>query len=479
MKRLKEHDMRILVIGCTHAGTNAVQQILLAHPDTEVTVIERHDDISFLSCGISLYLEGTVKRLEDMFYSSPAELRRMGATVLTRHEVQHVDVQNHSAHIVDLDADEELDFKYDKLIITTGSTIKRPTLVGANNPKVMPCKSYVHAQRLAQATQDGKAHDIAVIGAGYVGTELAESFVRTGHHVTLIESNPQILQNYLDVDNSTKAATLMRDHDIDVRLNDTVKGFSDGDADKLIVQTQTDTISVDLAVLAIGFTPVTTLLQGQVELDKHGAIMVNDYQQSSDPDVYAAGDCAITRSNPTGKTAYVPLASAAVRQGRLAGINVFGNTVPNHGTQGTSAMRLFGTCFATTGLTLQNAFHQGLTDCRSITWRGTWRPGYMPSTDRLTITLVYDRPSRRILGAQLISKHEVAQSANALSIAIQNNNTIDDLANIDMLFQPNYDDPFNYLNLAAQQAVLQEAHDGYRRAIFNAQGSAARTIPNA
>ncbi len=466
--------MRILVIGCTHAGTNAVQQILAAHPDTEVTVVERHDDISFLSCGIPLYLEGTVKRLEDMFYASPAELRRMGANVLTRHEVASVDADAHTAQIHQLDDDTFFSFHYDKLIMATGSTSHRPTMKGADHPRVLLCKSYVQAQKLAEVAKN--CPSIAIVGGGYVGTELAQSFATQGHQVTLIEANPQILQHYLDVDNANKAATLLRDHQIDIRLNESVLSFHENDQERLTIETSTETITVDLAILVVGFKPVTSLLDGQVTLDKHGAIITNEYQQSSNPDIYAAGDCAVTRYNPTGTTAYVPLASAAVRQGRLAGINVFGNQIPNHGTQGSSAMQLFDYCFATTGLTLQNAFHQGLTTCHAITWRGTWRPGYMPDSARLTITLVYDRPSRRILGAQLISQHEVAQSANTISVAIQNNNTIDDLGAIDMLFQPHFNEPFNYLNLAAQQAITQEARNGYHRPIFNALGSAGRTL---
>lgn len=468
--------MRILVIGCTHAGTNAVQQILTAHPDSEVTVVERHDDISFLSCGIPLYLEGTVKRLEDMFYATPAELRRLGATVLTRHEVQSIDLDKHTAHVIDLDGDSERDLNYDKLIMTTGSTVTRPNITGADNPKIMPCKSYVHAQRLAAAANDAHIKHVAVIGAGYVGVELAASFNKTGHDVTLIESNPQILQNYLDISNAVVAQQALTDHDIKVQLNTSVTGFTEDDSGSITIHTNMVDTQADIVILAFGFTPAAGLLQGKVDQDHHGAIIVNDYQQSSNPDVYAAGDCAVTRYNPTGKTAYIPLASSAVRQGRLAGINVFGNAVRSQGTQGSSALNLFGTCFAITGLTLQNAFKQGFTDCHSVTWRGTWRPGYMPDTARLTITLVYDRPSRRILGAQLISTHEVAQSANTISMAIQNNNTIDDLANIDMLFHPDYNEPFNYLNLAATEAIQQEAEEGYRRAIFNAQGSLGRTL---
>lgn len=143
----------------------------------------------------------------------------------------------------------------------------------------------------------------------------------------------------------------------------------------------------------------------------------------------------------------------------LAGINVFGNIQQYMGTQATSAMKIFGHTLASTGLTIDHALSAGM-DADMVTFEGTWRPAYMPSTDDLTINLVYNRQNRRILGAQFFSKHEVAQSANAISIAIQNRNTIDDLAFVDMLFNPNFDDPFNYLNLVAQQAVEKETKRG-------------------
>jgi len=194
-------------------------------------------------------------------------------------------------------------------------------------------------------------------------------------------------------------------------------------------------------------------------MDRHGAIIINDYVQTSNPDIFACGDASVVNFNPTGKPAYTPLATNAVRQGMLAGINVFGNIQRYMGTQATSAMNIFGHTLASTGLTIDHAKEAGM-DADQVTFEGTWRPTYMPTTDDLTINLVYNRQNRRILGAQLFSEHEVAQSANAISIAIQNRNTIDDLAFVDMLFNPNFDDPFNYLNLVAQQAVEKEVKRG-------------------
>jgi len=243
-----------------------------------------------------------------------------------------------------------------------------------------------------------------------------------------------------------------------VVLNNRVTAFAQDD-DGLLIETLNGDYRADVAIVSTGFVPNTALLRGQVEMDRHGAIIINDYIQSSDPDIFACGDASVVNFNPTGQPAYTPLATNAVRQGLLAGINVFGNLQRYMGTQATSAINIFGRTLASSGLTLRHAASAGL-NADSVTFESTWRPTYMPTTDRLLINLVYDRDDRRVLGIQLFSKHEVAQSANAVSIAIQNRNTIDDLAFVDMLFNPNFDDTFNFLNLAAQMAVAQEAKRG-------------------
>lgn len=243
-------------------------------------------------------------------------------------------------------------------------------------------------------------------------------------------------------------------------MNRRVTSFTGNDNGELVIETTDGDFTADLAIVCTGFVPNTELLRGQVKMDKHGAIIINEFVQTSNPDIYACGDASVVNFNPTGKPAYTPLATNAVRQGMLAGINVFGNIQRYMGTQATSAMNIFGYTLASTGLTLEHAKKEGFPEAEMVTFEGTWQPEYMPSTDKLSINLVYDPKTRLILGAQLYSKHEVAQSANALSIAIQNRNTIDDLSFVDMLFQPNFDDPFNYLNLVAQMAVEKETKRG-------------------
>ncbi|GEN96021.1 FAD-dependent oxidoreductase [Pediococcus ethanolidurans] len=446
--------MKVVIVGCTHAGIAAATEIFKAHPDTEVTIYERNDNVSFLSCGISLYLTGQVKRLEDMFYATPEDLAKEGAKVRIKHDVLSVDTKAHQLKVENLDTKKVFTDTYDKLIMSTGSYVVVPPLMGIDDSRVLLCKSYDQAKQLYASAKNHK--HITIVGAGYVGVELAEAYADTDHEVTLIQSHDQILNNYVDKMLSDQVTALLKKSGVHVYLNERVQAFRrDEQNDKVVIETNKTKHEADLAIVCTGFMANTELLRGQVDMDRHGAILIDDYLQTSNPDVYAAGDACVSHFNPAHNNAYIPLATNAVRQGALAGKNIFGKVQKYMGTQATSAMELFGYTLASSGLTLSSAKREGF-DAASVVYKGDYRPSYMPTTDLLTIVLVYDRQNRRILGAQLFSKHEVAQSANTISVCIQNKNTIDDLAFVDMLFQPHYDEPFNYLNLVAQLAVEQE-----------------------
>lgn len=449
--------MRVVIIGCTHAGTAAARQILREHPTTDLIIYERHDNISFLSSGISLYLDHEVDSLDAMFYATPAELTKLGATVKTEHDVLQINAKQRTLRVVDMQTGKVSVDHYDRLIMATGSSVMMPPLQGIDEEHVLLCKDYAQAQRIYATAQDHQR--IAIVGAGYVGTELAESYARTDHDVQLFQSRDHILNNYVDPEFSQWAVDKLRDHGVQVYLNHRVRSFSADDNDQIQIETNNGNYSADLVIVCTGFVPNTQMLMGQVKMDRHGALLINDYVQTSDPAIYAAGDCCIVNFNPLEEPAYTPLATNAVRQGALAGKNVFGNQQLYLGTQATSALQLFEECVATTGLTYDHALEHDL-PAERVVYQGNWRPDYMPSTDPITIALVYNRETREILGCQLHSRHEITQSANALSIAIQNGNTIDDLAFIDMLYQPNFDEPFNYLNLVAQKAVAQERAAG-------------------
>lgn len=446
--------MKVIVIGCTHAGTAAVNQIFASNPDTEVTIYERNDNVSFLSCGIALYLGGQVADPQGLFYSSPEKLAELGATVQMEHDVTNIDADQHTVTVKDLASGEVKTDHYDKLIMTTGSWPVIPPIDGIDNPNVYLCKNWGHAQKLWTDAKDAKR--VIVIGGGYIGTELVEAYQRQGKEVTLIDGLPRILNKYLDQNYTDRIEKDFTNHGIKMALGQMVKGFS-GDGDEVTVTTDKGSYTADMAILCVGFRPNTGLLKGKVEMNANGSIKTNDYMQTSDPDIYGAGDSVAVHYNPTHKDAYIPLATNAVRQGTLVGMNIFKPTRKYMGTQSTSGLMLFGKTIVSSGMTLEHAKAEGV-PAAAVTVEDNYRPEFMPTTTPVLMQLVYNPETRVILGAQFMSDYDVSQSANTISVLIQNNNTIDDLGFVDMFFQPIYDRPFNYLNILGQAAIAQEAN---------------------
>lgn len=443
--------MKVIVIGCTHAGTAAVNQIYATDPDTQVTVYERNDNISFLSCGIALYLGGEVKDPQGLFYSSPETLAKLGANVKMQHDVTNIDADKKEVSVTNLVTGETSTDSYDKLIVTTGSWPVIPPIEGIDSKHVYLCKNYDHAKKLFQDAQAGKR--IVVIGGGYIGVELVESYNKKGHEVNLVDGLPRMLSKYFDAEYTDRLSKEFQDSGVKLALNQKVDKFTDT-GDGVVVTTDGGDYEADLAVLCIGFRPNTDLLKGIVEMNADGSIKTNDYMQTSNPDIYGAGDSVAVHYNPTGRDAYIPLATNAVRQGTLAGMNIFKPTVKYMGTQSASGLKLYGNTMVAAGMTLEHAQNEGF-DAESVTIEDNYRPEFMPTTTTVLMTLVWDKTNRKILGAQLMSKYDVSQSANLISVCIQNENTIDFLAFVDMLFQPQFDRPFNYLNLLGQAAMAK------------------------
>jgi len=435
-----------------------MKQILKYYPTAEITVYERHAEISYLSCGTYLHLGRTVKNLDDIFYSDPQEFIEQGVKMRMLHDVISIDAHKHTILVQNLKTKELIHDDYDKLIMATGSITAIPAISGIENPKVMLCKTCDQAHELYNAAQTH--HNIAIIGGGYAGVELAEGFIKSGHEVTLIERSQHILHDYMDPVMAKKIQTLMVEHGVKLLTGTTVTRFSDLPDERIKLSTTKGDCLVDMVTIAPGVIPQSDLLKGQVELSKKGAIVTDPYMGTSDPDIFAAGDATEVRYNPTLSQVYMPLASHAIRQGTLAGINVLDKRLRSIGTQSTTGMLLFGRTIACTGLTTKKAQEAGFNTGVAV-YQGNYRPDFMPTTAKIMIELVYDKNSRKVLGAQMMSDHEVSQSANTISVVIQNGNTIDELAFLDMLFSPNFDEPFNYLNLVAQVAVDQE--HGYLR----------------
>ena len=443
--------MKVAVIGCTHAGTAAVKE-LASQQDVEITVYERNDNVSFLSCGIALHVGGVVKHAESLFYSSPSELAELGAEMRLKHDVLEIDSERQTIVAKNLMTGEVVHDTYDKLIMTTGSWPIIPMLPGIELNQIELCKNYHHAQTIIEKASD--AERITVVGAGYIGAELVEAFDAYGKDVTFIDSADRILNKYLDRSFTDVIERELTDRGIRLELGQTVQSFKGENGAVTHVVTDKGTFETDLVILCVGFRPSTELLKGQVDMLPNGAIIVDDYMRTSNPNIFAAGDSCAVYYNPARTHAYIPLATNAVRMGTLIGKNLLAPKIRYQGTQGTSGLRLYDLNIASTGLTEEAAPLFGL-EVSSTTVTDAYRPEFMPTAEDVQLKLVFETATHRVVGAQIISKVDLTQAMNTLSVAIQNDMTLEELAFVDFFFQPHYNKPWNLLNQAALQAMSE------------------------
>ncbi|KRN33406.1 FAD-dependent oxidoreductase [Weissella halotolerans] len=445
--------MKVAVIGSTHAGVFSAKQIKAQVPDAQIDVFERNQTVSFLSCGIALWVGNHVSDPARMFYESPESLIDQGINMHMGTEVVQADLAAKQLTIKDLVTDEERTDVYDKIVITTGSKAVIPPIPGIDGDKVYMAKNWDDANRLKEVADDVKR--AVVIGAGYIGAELAEQMSLNGTQVTLVDALDRVLAKNASAEYSAVIEQAYQEHGVNLALGETVTEFVDNGED-ITVKTTGGAYTADIAILGIGFRPATDLFTGQVDMLDNGAIITDKYMQTSAPDVFAAGDASAVYYNPTQSYDYIPLATNAVRQGILVGRNIVEPTVAYQGTQATSAVELYGIAFASTGLNADSAAAKGIKS-QSITLDEDYRPDFLLTTESVKSSLTWDPETRRILGGEFMSTHDVTAAANVISLAIENQNTIDQLSMTDFFFQPNFDQPINYISSVAIAAASAAA----------------------
>ena len=375
-----------------------------------------------------------------MFYSSPAALAEAGATMHMRTDVTSVDLDARTLTYRALDEagdPAEQTLAFDKLVVTTGSRPVIPPIPGIDSPHVLLCKNWDHAIAIKEKAKTAKS--AVVIGSGYIGAEIAEQFSVTGVKTTLVDGLDRPLANNFDKTITDQVAAAFEEHGVTLALGQKVVEFRDNDDDTVTVVTEKGEYTAEMAILAVGFLPNTDLLKGKVDMLPNGAIVVDDYMQASAP-----GVSATVFYNPTGQHDYIPLATNAVRQGLLVGRNIETPTVKYMGTQATSAVQLYDLSLAASGLTRAGAERRGLT-VRETSLTEDYRPDFMLTTTPVTSILTWDPETRKVKGGQFCSKADISGAANVISMAIQAGFTIDQLANVDFLFQPNFDKPVYYV----------------------------------
>lgn len=440
--------MKVIVLGNNHAGTAAITHLLKENPEAEVVSYDRNDNISFLACGIALWVSNTIKKPDGLFYSSPEKLKALGAKVHMKHEVEDINFKTKEIKVKNLTTGEIFHDNYDKLILASGSWPIKPPIPGIENEGIKFSKLFQHAENIIETIKSDEVKNITVVGAGYIGIELVEAFYKHGKNVTLVEAQDRILCNYFDHEFTEAPTKSLTDKGIAVKTSEKVKEFIGENGHVTKVITDKGEYPADMVIMSVGFKPVTEFAKGHLDMLPNGAIKVDEYMYTSDPDVLAIGDCASIYSNAINDTTYIALATNAVRMGILAGKNTAKKQVKHPGTQGSNAISIFEYKMASTGLSETAAKARGLKVKTNVV-TDTNRPEFMPTYDDVQIKVVYEEDTRRLVGAQILSVGDYTQCIHTISLAIQKQMTVDDFALTDFFFLPHFNKPVSYLTSVA------------------------------
>ena len=384
---------KIIVIGANHAGTAAINFLTSLSKDNEVVVFDRNTNISFLGCGMALWIGNQISGSEGLFYANKEKLEAKGAKVHMEAEITKVD--------------------FDKKIVY------------------------------------GKLKDgSSVVGAGYIGVELAEAFKRHNKNVILIDSMQTSLSCYYDPPFTALMDENLKSHGIQLEFGQTVKEIrGNGKVESII--TDKGEYPCDMAVVCIGFRPNTELGKGKLETFKNGAYIVNKKQETSIKDVYAVGDCAVVFDNAIGDKNYIALATNAVRSGIVAAHNASGITLESIGVQGSNGINIYKLKMVSTGITQSRAQKLGM-DVEVTDFEDLQKAAFMETENpKVKIRIVYDKKTRVIVGAQMASEYDMSMGIHLFSLAIQEKVTIDKLKLLDIFFLPHFNQPYNYITMAA------------------------------
>lgn len=445
---------KIVVIGANHAGTACVNTILDQYKGNEVIVFDSNYNISFLGCGMALWIGNQIDGSDGLFYSNAKILEDKGAIVRMETMISAVDYERKLVFGTEKDGTVYTEY-YDKLILATGSLPIIPRLEGSNLENIQKVKLFQDAQAVIEKLDsDPTIQNVAVIGAGYIGVELVEAFKLRGKRVTLVDMAHTCLPTYYDEKFTDMMCKRLEKNGVSLKFSQYVTGF-EGETVVRGVVTKEGVIPTDMVVWAIGFRPNNMLGKNELKLARNGAFVVDMNQRTSMYDVYAVGDCATVMDNSLSGINYIALATNAVRSGIVAAHNVCGTPMETQGVQGSNAISVFGLNLVSTGLTVAKATEAGLSVSFSD-YTDEQRPAFMRTNAEVHIRIVFEKGSRRIVGAQLASEHDVSLLIHMFSLAIQERVTIDKLKLLDLFFLPHFNQPYNYVTMAALTAPDDE-----------------------
>ena len=439
--------MKLLIVGGVAGGASAAARARRLSEDAQIILFERGPDVSFANCGLPYYLGGEIAERDKLLVVTPERLRtRFNLDVRVRTSVEAIDRAAKKVRVRDLASGREYEETYDKLILAPGAAPLRPPLPGIDLPGIFTLRNLQDVDRI-KARMDQGVKQAVVIGAGFIGLELVENFVRQGIATTVVELQDQVLPPF-DKEMTTPIAQELASKGVSLLLGQSAEAFEQA-PDGLVVRLKSgQRLPAQLVVLGVGVRPENKLaVDAGLAVGPRGGIRVNEHLQTSDPDIYAVGDAIEVKDFVTGDPTQVPLAGPANRQGRIAADNIFGRPSRYRGTQGTAIVRVFDRTAAMTGAS-EKVLKRSNRPYRKVYVHPTHHAGYYPGAEAMTLKLLFDPETGKVLGAQAVGGAGVDKRIDVLAVAIQAGMTVFDLEEMELAYSPQYGSAKDPINMA-------------------------------
>ncbi len=432
-------DLKIVIIGGVAGGASAAAKARRVNESAEITMFERGRYVSFANCGLPYYVGNTIVDREELLLQSPGKFwKRFRVTVKVQHEVLSVHPDTQTIMVKDLESGEMFVVPYDKLILAPGAGAIVPDLPGIDAKNIFTVKTVPDSDAIKKFLTDHPSQIAIVVGGGFIGLETAEALMNLGLKVTLVELTPQVLPAF-DKDMASLMTQHLQGKGMEIILGDGVHIFhtNDGLAHEIELCSGTR-LPCDVVILSIGVRPELKLAKDAgLHIGQSGGIVVNDSQQTSDPNIYAAGDAVEIAHLVTGKPTRIPLAGPANKQGRVAGANAAGGSLTFPGAIGTAIVESLGMIAAKTGLSEREAQAHDYDYFVSVT-HPLDHADYYPGAESLHMKLVVEKPTGRLLGAQIIGEQGVDKRIDVLATAIVGRMKVEDLEALDLAYAPQF-----------------------------------------
>lgn len=452
-KKTSKPAPRIVIVGAVAGGASAAARARRLNEHASITLFEKGPDVSFANCGLPYHIGGEIPERSRLALQTPESLKAtLNVDAHIRHEVLSINREAKSIQVKNLVSGETLEAPYDKLILSPGASPIRPPLPGLDDPRILTLRNLEDMDRIkALATT---SHRVLVIGAGFIGLEMAEQLTHLKKQVTLVELQQQVLPQ-MDPDLVRPVEKALRSAGIKVILGDAVESFSSRpDAVEACLKSG-ERVQADLVILSIGVRPESALAKAAgLDLGARGHIMVNEWQQTSDPDIYAVGDVAETPDPILGNSSSIPLGGPANRQGRVAADHILipETARPYPGSIGTSIVRVFGIDAGITGCN-QARLRASKVEFEGTTVTDFHHASYFPGAQDLTLRILWDKHTGRILGAQAVGPKGVDKRIDVMATAIRGKMALSDLEHLELSYAPPFGSAKDVVNIAGFAAL--------------------------